>query len=971
MGLSNGGAGRPAGSPIQQVVPETQPQPRMDLSPTEVPGDAESERARLRAVIDQFPAAAAVYAGPRHVVVSASAAYRRIVGGRALIGLPLAEAMPELARQGFIALLDRAYATGEPVVGREMRADWDGDGDGEAETHHVDFVYQPVTGADGRVWGVVAHVSDVSDRVRAQDALRESEARFRAVFHAAGIAMALVEGDGRIAGFNAALVDLLGYDSQALRRMTIAGVTHPDDLETDAALAAELLAGRRERYPVEKRYLHRDGRVLWGRLTASLLRDGAGAPRYMVGMVEDVTARVALDEERRALLAAAEAARAAAEAQAAELERQAETLQEQGIELEAAQAELEAANDELQRANDALAATALDEEAARKRAAFVAEASRLLAGSLDYETTLANLAAAAVPALADWCAVDMLADPGSDAWPPAVRRLAVAHQDPGKVAWARELEARAPQDWSAPTGLPRVLRTGETEFYPEIDDAMLVAAAKTPEELALLREIGFRAFTCVALRARGQVLGALTLVSTDSGRRFTAGDLELAEELARRAAVAVDNARLHAAEREARARAERAAGRVSRLQAVTAALSEAATPDRVAEVVVREGAAALAATGGVVALLDESGELLEVVRGVGFDPSVLARFERFPVAAPLPLSDAVRERGPVYVASLEERDARWPHLAEIYPTPRHGAWANLPLLAGERVLGGISLAFDGAREFDDGDRAFVESLARQCAQALDRARLYEAERRARAEAEAASRAKSDFLAVMSHELRTPLNAVLGYLDLLDAGVAGELNETQRGYLGRVTASGHHLLGLIEQVLAFSRIEAGREEALVEAVPIGEVARQAAELVEPLARARGLVFRVAVEAPDAGLRTDAAKVRQILVNLLGNAVKFTDAGEVALEARASAAEGAAWFAVRDTGIGVAPEARERIFEPFWQVGQGRTRAVGGTGLGLAVARELARLLGGDVTVESEVGRGSTFTLRLPFAPPGPS
>ncbi len=1298
----------------------------MTIEPTPPPPPPpapDAGHARLLGVVTQFPAAAAVYVGPDHVFVAASERYRRIVRGRDLIGRPVREVLPELVEQGFVELLDRAYASGEPVTGSGVRADWDDDGDGRVESHFIDFTYQPVSEPGGGVWGIVAHVAVVTDRHRTEQALRESEARFRSLFEAAGIGMSMADAGGRLVAVNAALAEMLGYPAEEIAALGAEGVSHPDDMALDLELFTELVEGRRSSYQIDKRYLRADGATLWGRLTVSLVRGEEGEPRYAVGLLEDVTERRRVEEERRFLAEASRvlagsleleatlrsvarlavpgladwcavdllepggvlrrvavehpdpalgaevlrihqlyppdaadergvwralrsgrpelfpelpddllagyaadpghlrllrelgirsvlvvplavrgeplgaltlvhagsgrrfaerdlelardlAGRAAVAIENArlftateearlQLEQQAMEMELQGIELEEAQTELEAANHGLREANRALREAAGERERARRaaeaegrRAAFLAEASRLLAGSLEYRSTLANLADASVPGLGDWCAVDMLDDPASDAWPPRVHRLAVAHQDPAKVAWARELETTAPQDWSAPTGLPQVLRTGRPEFYPAISEEMLRAAARSEEELALLREIGFAAYICVPLLARGLVLGALTLCTAESGRHYDAYDLALAEELAHRAAVAVDNARLYAAEHAARAAAELAADRLARLQRVTAALSGAVSSARVARVVAEEGAQALGAIAGVVARLDEEGAALEVVHSLGYAPELIERFRSFPVAASLPLADAVREGRPVYVSSPAERRELYPELAAEYPVAPQQAWANLPLTVDGRTLGAMTLSFAEPRAFDESERAFIELLAQQCAQALDRSRLYEAERRARAsaeaearwsatlervssllassldfhqtvrhvgeavvpeladlaqvylleggrlvrasstcadparqplvdaldrrvglrldtelpqsvairtgepqliprvdddgyrriaedeehlrllrgigarsvivlpllargapigalslgrfdpdrafrredlglagelarrvalgldnarlfdaeqrartEAEAASRAKSEFLAVMSHELRTPLNAVLGYLDLLDAGVAGPLTPGQGRYLERVTASGKHLLGLIEEVLTFSRLEADREEVAPETVRAGEVARQAAELVEPLARARGLGFRVETEGvADVEVRTDPGKLRQVLVNLLGNAVKFTDAGEVVLSAAPAPDGGSVRFAVRDTGIGIAAEAREKIFEPFWQAAQGMTRRVGGTGLGLAVARELARLLGGELTVESEPGVGSVFTVALPVAAP---
>ena len=235
--------------------------------------------------------------------------------------------------------------------------------------------------------------------------------------------------------------------------------------------------------------------------------------------------------------------------------------------------------------------------------------------------------------------------------------------------------------------------------------------------------------------------------------------------------------------------------------------------------------------------------------------------------------------------------------------------------------------------------------------------------RARLEAEAASRAKSDFVATMSHELRTPLNAIIGYTNLLADGIPEPVTEAQRMQLARVDASARHLLELIDEVLTLSRLEAGRETVSMREVAVADVLDQAAVMIEPMARGRKLRFEVIRPSPSLTIETDAGKLRQILLNLLTNAVKFTDEGSVILSAGEDG-DGSVVFQVKDSGIGIAPEHQTRIFESFWQVQQSTTRRVGGAGLGLNVAQQLTRVLGGDVTVESALGEGSTFTVRLP-------
>jgi PAS domain S-box-containing protein len=255
----------------------------------------------------------------------------------------------------------------------------------------------------------------------------------------------------------------------------------------------------------------------------------------------------------------------------------------------------------------------------------------------------------------------------------------------------------------------------------------------------------------------------------------------------------------------------------------------------------------------------------------------------------------------------------------------------------------------------DGAVAVVQDVTERVAR--------EAELRAAIErAEGASQAKSEFMAGLSHDLRTPLGAILGYADLLEGEIGGALTEPQKEHVRRVKAGVHHLTGIIEDILTFSRVEAGREPIHPERVDAAAIAADAVSLIEPQAGGKGLPVRLAVPDAPAETITDAGKLRQILVNLLGNAVRFTDAG--AVELRVWVEPAAIWFSVRDTGPGIPSDYLERIFEPFTQVSSSTVAGRSGTGLGLPVSRRLARLLRGDLTVESTLGEGSVFTLSIP-------
>jgi signal transduction histidine kinase len=459
---------------------------------------------------------------------------------------------------------------------------------------------------------------------------------------------------------------------------------------------------------------------------------------------------------------------------------------------------------------------------------YVAEVSRILSTSLDYEQTLDSLAHAVVPRLADWCSVEMLEDDGD------VLQLALAHADPARVEWARELRRRYPPDADAPHGARHVIRTGEPELIPEVTEELLVAGTRDAEHLRIVRALGLVSAMTVPLTARGATLGALTLVSGESGRRYTPADLELAMEIAARSALAVDNARLFRDSEQAR-----------------------------------------------VLLQDQASEL-----------------------------EAQAEELQVQAAEMEEVQT------ELELTNSELRDSNEALLAATAV------------------------------------------------AEDANRAKSDFLATMSHELRTPLNAMVGYTELLLLGVPAPIPVEAGAQVERIAQAARHLRSVIDEILTFSRIEAGRESVEPSPVRLAELVEEVAAVIQPLAAAKGL----ALSLPDAdgadSVVTDPGKLRQILINLLGNAVKFTQRGEVCFEVERSGDE--VLFTVRDTGDGIEPANLEAIFEPFRQLGGARTRVAEGSGLGLAISRRLARLLGGDITVSSEPGHGSTFVLRLPAA-----
>jgi PAS domain S-box-containing protein len=434
-------------------------------------------------------------------------------------------------------------------------------------------------------------------------------------------------------------------------------------------------------------------------------------------------------------------------------------------------------------------------------------------------------------------------------------------------------------------------------------------------------------------------------------------------DLTERKRAEAERAQLLKSEQEARASAEHASARTTRLQTITAALSEALTPAQVAAVVLNQGLTALGAQAGSIALLNAQGTELELIDAIGFPPELIEKWWRFPVTKHVPLADAVRTGQLVVIESIEAREKMYPNLVSLHSLTGNQALVAIPLNVEGRTVGAMGISFAKAQVLGAEDRAFMLAIARQCAQAITRARLYEAERRSRAEAEAANRTKDEFLATLSHELRTPLTAILGWTRLLRTA---NLEETTAAHaLETVERNARAQAQLIEDLLDVSRIITGKlrlETHPVELLPIIEAAVDA---VRPAADAKSIQLQTELDPLVGTVSGDPARLQQVVWNLVSNAVKFTGrGGRIVL--RLERPDSHAQISISDTGEGIKPEFLPFVFDRFRQADGSTTRVHGGLGLGLAIVRHLVELHGGTVRAESQgENQGATFTVTLPL------
>jgi PAS domain S-box-containing protein len=409
---------------------------------------------------------------------------------------------------------------------------------------------------------------------------------------------------------------------------------------------------------------------------------------------------------------------------------------------------------------------------------------------------------------------------------------------------------------------------------------------------------------------------------------------------------------------------QQATERSAQLQNIATALSEALTPAQVADVVVEHGIGAIGARAGSLALLSEGGAALEVVGAIGYPAQMLDSWRRIALSEAAPLVEAAHAKKPILIESRAALAARYPQLSQ-QPMPEHHSWAAIPLLVEGRVSGAIGLSFSQERAFGPDERAFLLTLASQCAQALERARLYEAERLARTRAEAAVRLRDQFLSIAAHELKTPLTSLLGYAQLFQrrAQRAGSLAEADERALGVIVGQAARLNRMVAALLDVGRIESGQLSISRAPLDVCDLARRVAE--EAREQAEQHPLEISCAPGQLMIEGDDLRLEQVLQNLIQNAIKYSPPGSpVAVRVERQGAD--AVVAVTDQGLGIPQAALAQLFQRFYRAPNVDERQISGMGIGLFVVKEIVLLHGGSVAVESAEGQGSTFTVRLPLA-----
>jgi GAF domain-containing protein len=470
-----------------------------------------------------------------------------------------------------------------------------------------------------------------------------------------------------------------------------------------------------------------------------------------------------------------------------------------------------------------------------------------------------------------------------------------------------------------------------------------------------------RTVLSVPILKGNDLLGVVGIYTLEEVRPFTDKQIALVETFADQAAIAIDNVRLLDELRDRTDELGRSVSELTALGEVSQAVNSTLDLETVLSTIVAKAVQLSDTEAGAIYGYDEQAREFYLRATYGMDQGLIDALSQRHIGLDDPsVAEVFAQREPTQVADLREEPAS--DINEITLQAGYRARMVAPLLRGEEIVGTLVVRRRTPGEFAKNTIDIIKTFAAQSALAIQNARLFhEIEDKSR-QLEEASQHKSQFLANMSHELRTPLNAILGYAELMADGAYGEPSEKMVGILQRLEANGKHLLGLINDVLDLSKIEAGQLVLELSDYCIQDIAQTVRSTLEPLATDKKLAFKVEVPTGLPPGHGDGRRLTQVLINLVGNAIKFTDAGEIAIKAEAH--NGSFRVSVRDTGPGISATDQAKLFQEFQQADNAITRKKGGTGLGLAISKRIIEMHGGRIWVESQPGQGSTFTFTLP-------
>ncbi|HEU0291761.1 MAG TPA: PAS domain S-box protein [Anaerolineales bacterium] len=850
----------------------------------------------------------------------------------------------------------------------------------------------PIFDDSGKVVRLAGIAADITERKRAEQELRESQVRFSNAFEYATIGMALVSPDGHWLRVNQAICKLVGYSSQELLQRTFQDITHPDDLELDLSYVRQMLADEIQSYQMEKRYFHKQGNIIWVWLSVSLVRDEDDNPRYFIAQIQDITERKQVEEELRKFSRA--------------VEQSAST-----IVITDPTGCIEYVNPKFTETTGYTFEEALGQNPRMLKSGFTPPEAyeRLWKAIISGEEWHGEFLNRKKNGELYWEAVTIspiLNERGETTHFIAVKEnITERKQNETEITrHLAELEALYENGLAVGRLLePRAIGQRIIETFSrylswhhvtirlckdQSDELELVAfhlphmvdGTTVKEELRMKSHVsrvgqgisgwvvqtgsplrtsnlsedphyvstyeGMQSGLYMPLKMGDRVLGVIS-VESEQREAFSEQDERLLATLANQAATAFENARLYqSAQQEIwdRRIAEEALRQSEEKYRRLARELEERVYERTAEVQDLYDNAPCGYHS-----LDQAGHIIRInqteLNWLGY----------------------IREE--VLGHSLQDfiTDESRKTFRESFPTFKQNGLLRDLELEMLRKDGSIFPTLVSATAIYDKDGRYLTSRS-TLFDDTDRKHAMETLRLANSEMKRAMRMKDEFLANMSHELRTPLNAILGLSESLLEQTAGPINEKQQKYLGTVNESGRHLLELINDILDLAKIESGQIKLEPGKVNINTVCDASLRMIKQLAQKKNQTVEVEIENEIGYVWADERRLKQMMVNLLSNAVKFTPSeGQLGLRARVDREDMKLLMTVWDRGIGIPEEDLKRLFRPFVQLDSSLSRESTGTGLGLALVAEMARLHGGSISVSSQPGQGSEFTVILPWDP----